>query len=298
MANRKMPGVHNIRLKEVRELLKLPWVRDEELSDRWHDARLLPDGRVLHYSGGHISSTIFPSREAYAKFKRESEEPPLDVHTLLPPIDDFLRDVEVHAKSLGARLRIPNEVLDGSEASLEAVDNALKRVRLAKRMTPEIITPLVAYVGEVMRPPCGGHWTKFPTTEKKAVPVYDPAELAAFRAALRAKGDAAEKAAADVKARGGSPTAQVKARHEALFTTYERGPQPIRHDVVEKPVVGHENEPAIRARDGRLLQPFALVFVPMVEPSKRLPLRDGVDVTLLPYRSRQEKSTGSPGGQP
>jgi hypothetical protein len=36
----------------------------------------------------------------------------------------------------------------------------------------------------------------------------------------------------------------------------------IRYDVVEKPIVGHENDPAIRARDGRLVQPFAIVFTP------------------------------------
>ncbi len=44
---------------------------------------------------------------------------------------------------------------------------------------------------------------------------------------------------------------------------------------------GHENEPMITASGGRLFQPFASVFIPMIEPSKRIPLRsaDGV-----PYR--------------
>jgi hypothetical protein len=37
---------------------------------------------------------------------------PSPAQTLLPPIDDFLRDVEAHAKSLGPRLRLPAEVLD------------------------------------------------------------------------------------------------------------------------------------------------------------------------------------------
>jgi hypothetical protein len=41
----------------------------------------------------------------------------------------------------------------------------------------------------------------------------------------------------------------------------------------------------ITARDGRLLQPFGLVVIPMVEPSKRLPLRAAVDVTIMTYRA-------------
>jgi hypothetical protein len=45
------------------------------------------------------------------------------------------------------------------------------------------------------------------------------------------------------------------------------------------------NEPMIAARDGRLLQPFALVVVPMVEPSKRVALRAGVDVLVMGYRA-------------
>ena len=75
-------------------------------------------------------------------------------------------------------------------------------------MTPEIVTPVIAYVGEVMRRASGGRWTAGPAT----------------------------------------------------------------------------NEPMIAARDGRLLQPFALVVVPMVEPSKRLALRAAVDVTVMAYR--------------
>jgi len=303
MTHRKIPGVHNVRVKEVRELLKLAWVRDEALSDRWNDARVLPDGRVLRYSGEHISSTIFPTREAYAEFKRECDEMmakgPVDpTLELLGPIDDFLRDVEAHAKSLGARLRIPSEVLDGSEASLDAVDSALKRVRRDKRLTPEIITPLVAYVGEVMLPVCHGRWTKFPTTQKRAVPVYDPAEMAAWQETIPATRAAADKAAADVKARRGSAGAQGEAFQNVMLQLRMSHPQPIRHDVVEEPLVGHENEPAIRARDGRLLQPFVMVFVPMVEPSKRLPLRDTVDVTLMPYRPQSGTGSGGSGGHP
>jgi hypothetical protein len=215
MATGRKPGVRQASPKEVRELLKLPWVRDEELSDRKTDARLLPDGRVLLYLGEGERGTLYPSRESLAEVQREGAEmmakfeekrakglldPSLE---LLPPIDDFLRDVEAHAKSLGPRLRIPDEVLDFSPASLDAVDKALKRIPWAKRQVPDLVTPLVAYFGEVIRRGCGGQWT----------------------------------------------------------------------------IRDHENEPMITANGGRLFQPFASVFIPMIEPSKRIPLRSADGVT-------------------
>ena len=120
---------------------------------------------------------------------------------LLPPIDDFLRDVEAHAKSLGPRLRIPDEVLDGTPESLDAVDKALKRIPWAKRQVPDLVTPLVAYLGEVMRRGCGGRWSKYPTTETKQVPVYDPVDMAAYDAALQAVEPTLNAAADEARAR-------------------------------------------------------------------------------------------------
>jgi hypothetical protein len=59
------------------------------------------------------------------------------------------------------------------------------------------------------------------------------------------------------------------------------GLNPIRTDVIEETISNHENEPMITASGGRTFQPFASVFIPMIEPSKRIPLRssDGVTVT-------------------
>jgi hypothetical protein len=220
MAARRVPGVRQLSKKETRELSKLPWVRDDALSSRMQEARVLPDGRVLlwlsglGYLGDDQKGTLYPSREALAELQRQGAEEaakgPVDLtRTLLPPIDDFLRDVEAHAKSLGERIRVPDEALDRTPASLDAVDAALRRIPKAKRETSEIVTPLVAYVGFVMLGGCDGHWTKPP---------------------------------------------------------------------------GASNEPLIKARDGKLLQPFAPVVLPMVEPSRRIPLRAAVEVYLLPYR--------------
>ena len=139
--------------------------------------------------------------------KRLRRAPSTCTLTLLPPIADFLRDVEAHAKSLGPRIGVADEALDGTPESLDAVDKALKKIPWAKRQVPDLVTPLVAYVGEVMRKASGGRWTTSPSA-------------------------------------------------------------------------GHENEPFVTGRDGRRCQPFAVVFLPMVEPSRRIPLRSAVDIQL------------------
>jgi hypothetical protein len=166
MAFPKIAGIRTVSGKERRELLKLPWVRDEDLSHGRHEARVLPDGRVLDYMGDHIASQLYPSREAYAAVRRAGEDliasgPTIDpTRTLLPPIDDFLRDVEGHARALGKALGVPEEALDRSQASLDVAYKAVLRLRKAKRMTPEVLTPLTAYAGEVMRAACDGKWTR------------------------------------------------------------------------------------------------------------------------------------------
>ena len=65
---------------------------------------------------------------------------------------------------------------------------------------------------------------------------------------------------------------------KAVEATGVPRPKPIRFDVIEVPIRGHENEPMIMTRGGRLFRPFTSVFIPMIEPSKRIPLRsaDGV----------------------
>ena len=290
----KVPGARTLTVKETRELLKLPWVRDEALSYHAYEARVLPDGRVLLYWGEGQGGNLYPSRESLAKMRREGEEELAKVragitpaHTLLPPIDDFLRDVEAHAKSLGPRLRIPDEVLDGTPESLDAVDKALKRIPWAKRQVPDLVTPLVAYLGEVIRKGTGGQWTKIPaTTRTREVSIYDPAELAAYNATKErvtaAAAAAAWKAVAEARARRASKSEVDHAFHEAHGAVYKEiltaTPKPIRTDVIEETINDHENEPMITASGGRLFQPFGSVFLPMVEPSRRIPLRSSPGV--------------------
>jgi hypothetical protein len=277
------PGIQRVLSKELREYLKLPV--DRELSRPGKDeVRILPDGRVLR------NATTWPSREEYIEWWRRSDEEcakarsaPHPTVALLPPIDDFLRDVEAHARSLGPRLRIPDEALDGSVASLGAVDKALKRIPWVERPVADLVTPLVAYVGEVMRKASGGRWIKPPPTYTGREPVYDPAELAAYQAALAVHQRAFTAAQQKWRGRSTTPEMWEAARKAMEATGVTQPPKPIRFEVKEYPSTGPMNEPLIMASHGRGLsfQPFALVFIPMVEPSKRLPLRAAVETNLI-----------------
>jgi hypothetical protein len=248
--------------------------------------RILPDGRVLYKLGAIRGGTTWPSREVFTEYQRRQDEEaakarsaPHPAVALLPPIDDFLRDVEAHARSLGPRLRIPRELLDGSVASLGVVDKALKRIPRAERPVADLVTPLVAYVGEVLRRASGGRWIKVPPTYTGREPVYDPAELAAWQAALAVHQRAFT--AAQQKGRGGSSPEMWEAARKAMEATgVTQPPKPIRFEVKEYPSTGAMNEPLIMASNGQSFNPFSDLFTWMVEPSKRPPPRATVETRL------------------
>ena len=308
MAKGKIPGMRNLTMHQARKLLKLPWVIDEALST-FGPAHVLEDGRVVVYLPGDVLGHLYPSREVLeeinrglAETEREAAEQsaagfPDPCLTFLPPFDDFLRDVDAHAKALGKVIKVADEALDRTVASLDAVDRALLRIPRAKRPVPEILTPLVAYVGEVMRRASGGRWSKRPTVAWEQVSIYDPADILAVRAAQRKlqaiAGAAGEKAEAEAKARGASAhdveVAGILARravHEQLVPA-----KPIRVEARKY------NEPMITASNGQLFQPFAIVFIPMHEPSKRLPLRIAVGTVLhVNGYPQAPKPSASPSG--
>ena len=296
MARRKTQ--ERIPAKELRGYMRLPI--DEALStlSRGAEVWILPDGRVLRQLGGRGAST-WPSRDAYVEWLRKGEEEmakcraaPPPAQTLLPPIDDFLRDVEAHARSLGPRLRIPDAALDFTPASLDIVDKALKRIPWAKRPVPDLVTPLVAYLGEVIRRGCGGQWMKMPaTTREREVNVYNPVEAAAYVAAKQALESAAHaaahKAAAEARARRAKALDVAQARGDALTEGRKKiwalaAPKPIRTEVIQETIGGHENTPLITASPDHVFDPFASVYIPMFEPSKRIPLRSAVGVPHRP----------------
>ncbi len=313
--SRKIPGARRVSKKELRELSKLPWTLDEALSDDTWEARVLPDGGALHVLRLDGLCNLYPSREALAQLVRETREMEAEVRAgggrfdpakeLLPPLDDFLRDVDTHAQSLGKVLRIPDEALDRSVESLDLVDRALLRVKIAKRMTPEVFTPVTAYVGEVMRLVCDGRWGKMPVTRKQSFPVFDPADyepyIAAKGAATRVASAAAEKAYADAKARRVSEHRACMAREDARREAYQAAPclpapKPIRYEEVDEPVPGHEHEPILWACDRRTVHPVASVIRSLSERSTYGTLRAAVEGHLAPYLIAKRKAAARGGG--
>jgi len=294
MAAGKILGVRNVSAKEMRELLKLPSVADDDVLSQLSDhgpARVLPDGRVLLCNLLGKGGVLYPSRATAEEVNRQCAETerevaeqsagrvPDPIVTLLPPIDDFLRDVEEHAKSLGPRIKVAGVALDGTIESLGAVDKALKRIPWATRQVPDLVTPLVAYVGEVLRRASGGRWLK--SSHERQVAVCDPeerlAQLVANRKLLPSALAAADKAAAEAKARGASDDDVKVTWSAARRAVMDQVPR-LKSYRIE---VREDNDAVVVAPNGRSFQPFAIVFIPMVEPSKRGPLRAAVETHLI-----------------
>jgi hypothetical protein len=314
MAKSKIRGFRQASVKETRELSKLPWVRDEALSDRMFEARILPDGRVLLFVADGEKAALYPSRESLEKLVKEANaeaaKGPFDpAKELLPPLDDFLRDVEAHALALGKVLRIPDDVLDRTVESIDLVDKAIARMRTAKRMTPEVFTPLVAYVGEVMRLVCDGRWGKLPSTKKKQRAVYEPAEWAAYLAAqapiLQAARAAAEQAYSDAKARHASEHRACMEREAARDEASQAiaglpAPKPLRYEEYEQHVDAAADEPVIWAHDQGLVQPVPAIVKTLVERSTYGSLRSAVQGRVMRYviAKREAAASGGAGATP
>jgi len=153
----------------------------------------------------------------------------------------------------------------------------------------DLVTPLVAYVGEVLRRASGGRWIKVPPMYTEREAIYAPGEWEAFYAALNAlrpiQEAAAKKAEADAKARRASKEDVALAIREAYEAVSRESnvkePKPIRFDMVEKPRQDSGNAPVVVASNGQSFDPFGDLFTWMVEPSKRPPPRATVETRLL-----------------
>jgi hypothetical protein len=314
MPRHKIPGFRTTSVKEARELAKLPFAADAGLANVvGGEVRLLQDGRVFLYTEGD-RGVIYPSREALEKVVCEAEaeaaKGPFDpAKELLPPLDDFLRDVEKHAQSLGKVLRLPDEVLDRSVESLGAVHKAVVRIKRDKRFTPEVFTPLTAYVGEVMRLLCDGRWGKLPATIKKSMPTFDMAAWHAFalaeQAARRAEGEVAEKAYADAKAKRMSEYRACMVREAARDEARKAGPRveapkPTGSREYDEPVKGHEQEPVVWPRGSgdctdvmRAVHPLVPVVMAFMGERSDGTLQMQVEVLLMPWINAKRKAAST-----
>ncbi len=246
MAKVRIPGLRNASAKEVRELSKLPWTHDEALSVDGSPGRILSDGRVLVFFETQWERHALPiarsrrrNERRWTRRGRAGQEPegvPSIPARSSSPIDDFLRDVEAHAKSLGPRLRMPDEVLDGTQSSLDAVDKALKRIPWVKRPVPDLLTP------------------SWPTSARCC---EEPAAASGRDGRRRENGRYASSTRPSWKC-GEEPRSACTPPRPGLgrksgpgSRIQEHMPKP-RLDVVDEPIRGHENKPMITASGGQM----------------------------------------------
>jgi hypothetical protein len=76
----------------------------------------------------------------------------------LPQGHAFAEQVPQLISGLPAHLKLDAARLDGTEASLDAVDKALRRMSHQRMLNPQVWAALTAYVGEVIRKATNGRW--------------------------------------------------------------------------------------------------------------------------------------------
>jgi hypothetical protein len=148
--------------KRVRELLAgSGHVRDAETSrSMLCDVYRLADGSgllafedgrgVLYYSH---ETMVARHRANVAKARSGYREPPLFADGEM-----FPSRIADHIAALPAILGVEAAKLDFTEASLDVVDAALRRLPADRVLSPQVFPSLAAYVGEVIRLAIGGRW--------------------------------------------------------------------------------------------------------------------------------------------
>lgn len=145
--------------KKARELLASEPAA-KQVANEYGSMYVLADGQaLLLFEDG--AGMLYPSREAYEQLmgwaKQEVAKGPQDPKLdLLPPAAQFLANVAERAAHPPAKL-VPS--LAGDEKDFEAIDGAVLGLPRAARLAPELVTWLVAFVGEYMRKTTNGRWS-------------------------------------------------------------------------------------------------------------------------------------------
>ena len=77
---------------------------------------------------------------------------------LIPEAAQFIKAVPVLIHRLPAQLNIDPAKLDGTDASLKEIDVAIGRMDPELLQEQELFSPLIAYLGEVLRAATDGYW--------------------------------------------------------------------------------------------------------------------------------------------
>jgi hypothetical protein len=107
---------------------------------------VFPDGRGRHWE----------SYDEMMKYSHSSEEETF--RDVLPLGKDFVRSVPRMIDELPQLIGINGATLDGSERSIESIDEAIERLGIEEILTPDVLQSVTAYVGEVIRRAINGRW--------------------------------------------------------------------------------------------------------------------------------------------
>ena len=139
---------------------------DSELSAKLHNAvYILDDGAALLTFGIEDGrGRLYESRKALVdRFEAAEEQARLErrisqLAMLIPQGVDFPNQVPTLIDNLAVELRLDRNSLDGSEESLEKVDETLRTLPTERILSARIFAPLLAYTGEVIRRAVDGIW--------------------------------------------------------------------------------------------------------------------------------------------
>jgi hypothetical protein len=159
-------SLQKLTASEVRALLASPdWQEDAELTRRacrpiyrstdGQGLMLLPTTRP---KGGLLFASHRELRSWIDDVDSSEREGPVSPATLLGLDRTFIDRVPEHVERLATVLKRPQFQCDYSVASLERIDRALTRLAYGSLVDPEVVLPLWAYLGELIRRHAGGQW--------------------------------------------------------------------------------------------------------------------------------------------
>lgn len=164
MTTKKRPKSCTVKAKEIRALLaRQGWTVDEEVGQflQGIDAKILrsADGRLL-IASENGPGRLYESREEVLSMLQALvvTKPPPPYVDLLPQGREFIDEVPALAERTAELFGIDASLLDRTEASLDHLDRAVRRIGVRESLTPERFPPLTAYVGRVMERATSGSW--------------------------------------------------------------------------------------------------------------------------------------------
>jgi hypothetical protein len=136
------------------------------------------DGRVLEVLDAEMQNgNLYNSIEAWMfRLKQytsisNNPYPKHILHDKLPQGQTFADEVPSLIQHLSEELKVNISKLNGSEASLELIDEGIRKKGRKKCLNAEVFPALLAYIGEVIRQAVQGCWDVRPTDDPE---VWEP----------------------------------------------------------------------------------------------------------------------------